>query len=153
MEISGLSFTLEEHEVCERVLLLLRKKVPDYVSITSVSLDSDYLSLEGKVKKAGTRKFSISFRILRSRDGGELILKLKSAKVSNTWWVPMTSDFALVNAALARGIPDSPGVSYSWGDEQLQVSVGEIVKMKYGIDLHARIEKLDFSHGLSVVLA
>lgn len=152
MEISKISLTLEEHEFCEKALKILRSKLPNYVSVVSVTLDGSRMRIDGRVEKAGSHEFALTFEISASADGRDVLFKLKKANVTNTAWIPMP-DFALVNAALAKGIPDSTGVSYSWGDEQLRISIGEIVKLKYGIVLQARIAKLEFSHGLSVVLS
>ena len=150
MKISGLTLTISLKEFCDRVLRLLRSRVPSFVTISSVTINKDLISVNGAVSKLGERTFSTTFA-LQYDENLSIILKLKSATVSKTWMIPGT-DFAIVNAALANSIPDSPGVSYSWWDERLNISLPDLLSTK-GIDLDGRIVQLLCAPEIKIVIA
>lgn len=150
MKISGITLTIPPEEFRDRVLGLLRDRVPSFVTISSVTINRDLISVNGAVSKLGERTFSTTFS-LQYDENLSIVLKLVSATVSNTWWIPGT-DFAIVNAALANSIPDSPGVSYSWKHERLKISLPDLLSTK-GIGLEGRIVQMLCAPEIKIVIA
>lgn len=148
MKISGLTLTIPPEEFRDRVLGLLRDRVPSFVTISSVTINRDLISVKGAVSKLGERTFSTTFA-LQYDENLSIVLKLVSATVSKT--LPRT-DFAIVNAALAKSIPDSPGVSYSWWDERLKISLPDLLSTK-GIGLEGRIVQMLCAPEIKIVIA
>lgn len=151
MKINKLNVSFAAHEVCEKALHLLRTKVPADVLIKSVTLDGDMVSICGSTSRAGSHSFTISFRLQYDSDGSAIILKLKRATVTNTWWLPGVPDFALVNGILAKSIPDSPGIQYSWGKERLKISLSELL-WRFGIHLEGKIVGMTCGSEIGLVI-
>jgi len=148
MVISKLHVHMDEHEFCERALELLRKKVPSFVNIHTVTIDDDEVCVGGQVDKVGSHAFTVTFRMALASDGSAILLKLLSADVSNTF-LPSAGDFALVNMALVNSIPDSAGISYSWSDETLSIEPSTLFA-GFGIDFTARASCIDFGDGIDL---
>ena len=143
MEISKLHIHIEESEFCERVLTLLRNKVPPFVTIDSVTIDGNEMCISGVAEKVGTHRFKIKFQMRASSTGCTVILKLKDAYITN-----VIVDFAVANAALSQ-ISDSPGISYSWWNEELSIDVAALLH-GFGVAFTPKTFSMNFDRGVDV---
>lgn len=142
MRLAKLDILMPEYEFCERVILLLRSKVPGYLVITSVTIDGNRLTIRGRNEKICKMDFFVTFSISSSSDGDCVYLRLEDAS-HGTW---------ILNSIIALAIPEIKGIEYSWGSKRLVIQVSQILG-KCGVDMTGRIKSLSFNNGIHIKIS
>lgn len=142
MRLAKLDVLLPEHEVCERVILLLRSKVPGYLVITSVTIDGNLLTIRVRNEKFITIDFFVTLSISSGCDGDCVYLRLEDC----------TLGARIMNSIIAACVPEMPGIEYSWSGKRLVVRVPSILE-RFGIDMAGHITGLSFNNGIRIQIS